>query len=172
MFRTIFAKLKGLPPDPTADWPRLSPPAPAIEHDGAIGNLRFGDDLTAAQSFGRPEHFHWMRPDYCQLLYAGQGFQLEFDAGRFAYAAFLVGPDEFLPDSQSLVFSTPRVDSHVLSRATTVQQIETMFGPPDSADRDDEETVLAYRGRNVTLEFEFAATEMLKRVNAYSASAA
>lgn len=168
MLRAILAKLKGSPPDPTTDWPRLSVSAPAIDSSrGAVGELHFGDDIQSARKFGRPERFRWTQPAYCELLYAKRGFQLDFDSGRFAYAAFFVGPDACLLEASSLAFSTPRVDSTLLSQSTTLKEIEAAFGVPSSQDREDDETVLFYARRSVTLEFEASAARMLKRVNVY-----
>src|SRR5262245_11299033 len=165
MLRALLGKLKGSP-DLTADWPQASGPTPAIDcARESIGGLRFGDDLELARKFGRPDRFRWTQPDYCELLYAPAGFQIDFEARRLAYAAFFVGPDEHVPSVPAMSFSSLQVDSTLVSRETSSKQIEAAFGRPSSQDVDAEESVLFYPRGKLTLEFEFSAAGMLKRVN-------
>lgn len=168
ILRQIIAKLKGTPPDPTADWPRVSPSTPTVDcTTETVGALRFGDDLAVAQAFGRPDSFRWTLPDYCELLYAKSGFLIDFDSGKFAYAAFFIQPDKFTPTLPFLVLSSPYIDATLLSRKTTQKQIESIFGEPQSRDQDNDETVLFYSRGKLTLEFEITASDLLKRVNVY-----
>ena len=168
MLRRFFAKLRATRRDPTRDWPRASISAPSVDcARRAVGELRFGDSLSAARCFGRPDAFRWTQPGYCELLYAGAGFQIDFDSGRFAYAAFFVAEDEHAP---RVSFSTPRVDSIQLSRETSFEQIEAAFGRPVSRDRDDDETILFYARRDIAIEFEVSSPGLLKRVNVYPTS--
>jgi len=138
-----------------------------------FGSLRFGDGLDAAAFLGRPDEFEWTLPEYCELLYASGGFQIEFEKGRLAYIAFFIGPDDLLPTHRALAFSEPLVHGRApetirLSRDCDRSVLERMFGAPDSVDTDCDETILYYTRQNVTMEFEInGKTGQLKRWNLY-----
>jgi len=133
----------------------------------------FGDDFAAAAFLGRPDRFEWTQGEYCELLYAAGGFQIDYDKGRFAYLAFFIGPDEFLPEHSALKFSEPRllggaIEGMQLTRDVDTPLLEHMFGPPDSVDTDSDETILYYTRQNITMEFEMdGKTGGLKRWNLY-----
>lgn len=167
MLSSIFDKLLGRRPNPTEHWPRVSMPAPDINlSQGTIGPLRFGDDLASANVFGRPDMFRWTQSDYCQLVYAGAGFQIDFDSGKLACAAFFVGPDTHLPVGAS--FSKPRFfPSARFSKDTSQKEIEAVFGAPKSRDCDDDEILLFYEVKALTIEFECTPAGLLKRSNIY-----
>ncbi len=160
--------------DPTSRWPPFSLPLPDFDlTEMRFGALRFGDAINAAASLGRPDRIEWTRRDYCELLYASGGFQIDFDNRRFAYLAFFIGPDEVLPQHAALEFSKPRLrggtyDGIRLSRETDQPRLERLLGAPDSADIDPGETVLYYTQRGVAMEFELdGPTGRLKRWNLY-----
>jgi len=167
MLRSLLNTLTGRRPDPTEGWPQISLSAPDIDSSqGGIGPLRFGDELATAHLFGRPDIFRWIQPDYCEMVYTRAGFQIDFDKGRMAYAAFFLGPDSHLLAGAS--FSAPRLDSSSrLSRDIQLKQIETVFGHPKSRDTDAEEIILFYEKNGLTIEFEATATGELKRLNVY-----
>jgi len=138
-----------------------------------FGRLRFGDALNAAAFLGRPDRFVWTQSEYCELLYASGGFQLDFDGGEFAYAAFFVGPDNSLPKHRALEFSKPRLrgctpDGIRLSRDTDRELLERLLGLPTSVDTEVRETILFYTRKKIALEFEMdGKTGRLKRWNLY-----
>ncbi len=160
-------KLRGIDPDPTQAWPHLSVSAPVLDIDGGrVGALRFGAQLDEARVFGRPTRFHWSGRRYGQLLYAGAGFQLDFDEGRLAYVAYFVGPDESLPDPR-VVFCRPALSSGLtLGPAFGRAEIARAFGAA-SVDQDASEAVITWRASVVTVELELDAAGQLKRLNAF-----
>lgn len=168
MLERLLVALKLRQPDPTEGWPRLPVKTPDINSHGAtVGQMRFGDNLASAQPFGRPDGFRWIRPNYCELVYGAAGFQIDFDSDRFAYAGFFIASDPCQPVISSLSFAEPRLDGILLTGETSVKQVESTFGQPDSRDTDEEETVFFYTRGGLTVEFEFAPSVLLKRLNVY-----
>lgn len=172
LFQNVLHTLRGRPGVSPRTWPpsALAEP-PSFDSDrSALGPLHFGDTLEHARVLGRPDRFTQTRPDYCELLYARAGLQIDFDAGRFAYVAFFIGPDKYLPTTSKVIFAQPVLDGHRLSSAISIQNVERLFGPPKSRDVDDKETILFYEKHRLTLEFEFTSTGFLKRLNIYPVS--
>ena len=170
----LFDRLLGRHPDPTTDWGAFRLPIPDFDvATMRFGALRFGDAIEAAAFLGRPDTLQWPQAEYCELLYARGGFQIDFDRGKFAYAAFLLGPDAFLPKHEALRFSQPRIvgctpDALCLSHDTDRKILERLFGSPASVDADDRETILYYSRQEITMEFEMDGhTGRLKRWNLY-----
>ncbi len=155
-------------PDFIAGWPELPVSAPAVDlAGGGIGPLSFGCALEAARVFGRPTRFARPQRDHCELLYAPAGFQLDFDGGHLAYAAFFVAADELLPDP-SITFCEVRLRGiGVLTWAATPRDAEALLGRPTSRDDDSDESVWCYEKETITLELEFGDTGRLKRVNVF-----
>jgi hypothetical protein len=172
---SLLDKLSGRRPDPTLNWPAGTTTTPQLNiAEKRVGELRFGDALDAAKQCGRPDRFSFLNPDYCELLYANAGFQIDFKEGKFCYVAYFIGPDgRHTPDHPELRFSRPRllVDAlHpiALSQQLEANAIERLLGEPKSRDTDAEETILFYNLAGLTLEFEFdGPTRRLKRFNAY-----
>lgn len=167
-------RLLGRPNDPTLGWGTASLPLPDFDFsEMRFGKLGFGDAFEAAAFLGRPQRFRWTQADYCELLYASGGFQLDFDRGKFAYAAFFIGPDRFLPKHPALKLSNPRLrgatpDGIALSRDTDRGSLERLFGVAGSVDAESGEVILYYTMQGVTMEFEMEGnTERLKRWNLY-----
>ncbi len=158
-------------PDFVVRWPELPVSAPVIDlAGGGIGPLTFGCALEAASVFGRPTRFARSRDDYCELLYAGAGFQIDFDAGQLAYAAFFLAADELLP-APDITFCEVRLRGiGALTWASTPREAEALLGPPAAKDDDPDESVWSYERGPVVLELEFAATGKLKRVNVFPAA--
>lgn len=169
MLRNLFNKFQNERPNPTGDWPTHSPQTPIIDLEhGSVGPLRFGDALDSAIIFGKPTSFEWHSATSCSLIYAEAGFQLDFELGRFVYAAWFIGPDEFAPKLESLHYSQPLVNGAIpLSSDTTVSRIEAAFGDPASRDDDEEETILFYQKHALIVEFECTPTGTLKRLNIF-----
>jgi hypothetical protein len=91
----ILDRVFGRRADPTKDWPTEVGEAPECDLSRmAFGPLCFGSPIEAARCFGRPDRFRWKTGDYCELLYARAGFQLDFEEGRLVYVAFFIGEDE------------------------------------------------------------------------------
>jgi hypothetical protein len=170
----LFDRILRRRADPTLNWGSLSPPIPELDVElMRFGTLQFGDGFDAAAFLGRPDRFEWTQKDYCELLYASGGFQIDYDKGRFAYLAFFIGPDDLLPSHAALRFSTPllrgsTVDGVRLSSGTDRLLLERLFGKADLADTDPEEVILYYTRNGVTMEFEMDGnTRQLKRWNLY-----
>ena len=170
----LIDRLLGRRSDPTLSWPPSTVPMPDFDiNTMQFGALHFGDPLEAAASLGRPDRFMWTQDEYCELLYASRGFQLDFDRGKLAYLAFFIGPDEFVPTHSAFQFSKPRVhgvaiDGIELSPGVDRALIEKLLGPPDSVDVDAEEVILFYNRQGITLEFELdGKAGALKRWNLY-----
>jgi hypothetical protein len=160
--------------DPTLKWGSFTLPIPDVDMTKmAFGTLRFGDEFTAAAFLGRPDRCKWTQPEYCELLYASGGFQVDYDRGRFAYIAFFIGPDKFLSKHRALEFSKPRLHGCVpagirLSRDTNRALLEQLFGAANSVDTEPRETILCYTRQGIVMEFEMdGKTGRLKRWNLY-----
>ena len=166
---SILDRLLGAQPDPTKDWP-IEPPPPAafdLTHR-AFGSLIFGGSLESAKSLGRPDRFEWTQPDYCELLYARSGFQIDFSHGSFGYLAFFLGPDALLPRHPDMTFSQPELGEGIrLTDDTSRAQLDACFGLPDAEDTDENETILFYTRNGIAVEFEYARNGLLKRCNLY-----
>ena len=161
--------LSGRRVDPTAAWPVRDYDVPAVDLSRMpFGALRFGASLQEALYFGRPESFSWSRKDYCELLYARGGFQLDFERGNLSYVAFFVGQDACLPDHPALSFTKPRIKGGgQLTQETRKDDLQKLFGSIESEDVDSEETILTFLRSGVTLEFELNAEGYLKRWNLF-----
>ena len=173
---SFFDRLLGIRKDPTLDWKPSSLPIPDFDlATMRFGALRFGDGFDAAAFLGRPDGFQWTQGqgDYCELLYAAGGFEIDYDRGRFAYLAFFIGPDDYLPKHQALEFSKPRLhgctpDGIQLSQDTDQAMLERLFGKADSKDIDEDEGILFYTRHGISMEFELdGKTKRLKRWNLY-----
>lgn len=137
-----------------------------------FGDLRFGDEFQRAAFLGRPDNVTWTLASYCQLLYVSEGFQIDFDEEKFAYAAFFIGPDDYSPKHPALKFSKPTVlvggrGAVSLSSETDRTSILSIFGEPESVDSEPEEEILYYTIQGITLEFELDIKRSLKRWNLY-----
>ena len=138
-----------------------------------FGSLKFGEGFNSAAFLGRPDRFTWTQEDYCELLYASGGFQIDYDKSRFAYLAFFIGPDKYVPKHRALEFSKPRIrgfgpDGIRLSRDSDQASVERLFGAADSVDTEPREHILYYAREGVEMEFEFdGKSGRLKRWNLY-----
>lgn len=160
--------------DPTLSWSTSRPSLPAFDVSAMrFGSLRFGDGLEAAAFLGRPDRFTWTSKEYCELLYASSGFQIDCDKTHFAYLAFLIGPDDCQPAHEELKFARPKLrgctpHEITLSSATTRRKLEESLGNADSVDDEPDEVILSYLRHGVMMEFELDGTaERLKRCNLY-----
>lgn len=170
----MTVRVHGRRVDPTLNWGAFHKPIPDFDVSRMqFGSLRFGDGLQGASFLGRPDHFEVKEGEYCELLYARGGFQLDFDKNRFAYLGFFIGPDACLPKHPDMEFSAPRLRGNSLNRTHLTSQtdratLERIFGSPDSVDADAQEAVLYYLRQRVTMEFELdGRTGRLKRWNLY-----
>jgi len=158
-------------PDLTADWPDFQPPAPHFDlARESFGPLRFGDELAIAALLGRPDICSWPGRNDCELIYARGGFELDFEAGRFIYLAYFIGPDVYLPHHPELRFAEPQLlgwnaGAVCLSRNTDREQLHSQLGPPEQEDVDEDETILSYTRSGVGMEFELNLEGHLKRWN-------
>lgn len=170
----IFGKSSAAP-DPTSQWDQANSVGLVVApHEGRFGQLKFGDPIAAARHLGRPSRFRWTQNDYCELLYSHAGFQIDFDAGRFAYAAFFMDRHVAEPDLEGgyhlAVVSLKRPDGHMddLSKTSTRTTIECHLGAPNRVDPDHDEIILTYQIGLHTLEFEVHPLNgTLMRMNLY-----
>lgn len=172
MFHSLFKILGLAPGSPVADWPEIDAATPPIDlANRAIGPLAFGATFHEARTLGRPDRFERHNQQTSSLLYARLGLLLEFDARTgLEYAAYFVAPDRLDPDHALLRHCTPRLATGVvLTSQTTEADLRALFGPPKTADRDDEEIVLFHELHGLTLECELTPAGTLKRVNLFPA---
>ena len=136
--------------------------------DLSFGPLHFGCELDLAHAFGRPDQFKWSGRNYCELLYARYGFQIDFEEGRLRYIAFFIGPDACLPDHPEMTFSQPCLKKTAKFTAqTTADNLKQIFGEASSEDFDSDEIVLTFSRSGLALEFELTAEAVLKRWNIF-----
>ena len=164
---SIINRLFGRRADPTIGWPRLSLPAPPLlTVRQSLGNLRFGDEIARVRMFGRPDVFSWTGKDYCELIYLAAGFQIDCDHGRFAFASYFLGPDEFLPKGAS--FSSPCIDSAgVVSASMSINALKDLLGQPRVEEGDEYEILLGYAFNGLVLNFEADVAGKLKRLDVH-----
>jgi len=166
---TFLDRLMGRQPNPTHAWPIVELSQPEINlEDIRLHSLRFGDALNSAQCLGRPDTFRGSENDYCELLYARYGFQIDFDSGRFAYLAFYIGPDAKTSQLKGLEWSHPHITgAGNLTATITDSQITGWLGAAGDEEKDGNESTLFYPKGEITMEFEFNADGCLKRWNLY-----
>ena len=170
MLRNLFARWARRHPDPTQDWPVALPDTPPLDlRRGTVGPIRFGDPLQSACVFGRPDCCRLVRAGYFELVYAGAGFQIDFEDGRLAYAAFFLGPEGDGTGPEGLRSATLQLDGQRLSGHTALAHLAESWGPASTEERDDEEIVVWYLRSGFTVELEARPDGLLKRVNAYPA---
>lgn len=165
----ILDRLFGRRADPTKDWPAEEGEAPECDLSRmAFGPLCFGSPIEAARCFGRPDRFRWKTGDYCELLYARAGFQLDFEEGRLAYVAFFIGEDESSSLHPTAATAQPRIRGGArLTSQVGRQELLDYFGVPVSEESSDDEAILYYGRGVVTMECELDANGHLKRWNLY-----
>lgn len=172
MFRRLFHRERSSVEDLVSQWPEVSQATPLIDlAKRTIGPLRFGCSLEEAAILGRPTRVNCRADEYCELVYASAGVQLDFDRRRLAYAAFFVGRDDTVPNGD-VTYCSPRFsDGARFSSASDVSEIEAAFGTPKSRETDAEERVWTYEIGELTIEFEFDAAGRLKRLAVFPSHA-
>ncbi|EKD81463.1 MAG: hypothetical protein ACD_39C01795G0002 [uncultured bacterium] len=165
----ILDFLLGRQEDLTKDWPVRDFVMPDFDLASmTFGPLHFGCELACAQFFGRPDLFTWKGKDYCKLLFARAGFQIDFEDGHLCYIAFFIGPDEFLPEHQALVFSQPNLaQGRRFNRQTSTADLKKFLGEVESEDIDSDEIIITFLRSGITLEFELTTDGFLKRWNLF-----
>lgn len=158
------------PADPTLGWPVACISTPEVDTaQKKIGPLVFGDDLQKASIFGRPTVTRSTDKNYLQLLYANEGFEIDFDNDSLAYAAFFLNHDDYSEWNDNICFSSPVIDKHCFKSASTVSDVRTILGSPDKYDDSDGEIILFYNVNQIAIEFEAYSDGVLKRINLYPA---
>jgi len=166
----------GGPPNPTIDWPEpQNVELNLVPHEGRLGNLRFGASIENARIFGKPSRFRWIRNNYCELLYAQAGFQIDFDGGQFGYMAFFINRHVAEPDIAGgfdlAIVNLLLADGGTgqLTKESKRDVIEGYYGTATRIDDDDDEIVLHYEIAGVTMEFELDPNDKtLMRLNLYA----
>lgn len=169
VFVGILDFLFGRQEDLTKDWSILEFEMPDFDlSDLSFGPLHFGCELSLAHAFGRPDLFHWRGSDYCELVYARHGFQIDFEGEKLRYIAFFIGPDSCLPELPSMVFSQPRLKKVAqFTQQTTNEELTELFGEAKSEDFDSDEIILTFVRSGLALEFELTSEGFLKRWNIF-----
>lgn len=157
----IFGKKPTNPPDPTVDWPDLQVvELTLVPYEGRLSDLKFGAPIEHAKAFGKPSRFRWVQNDYCELIYARQGFQIDFDGGRFQYLSFFMDRHEAESDiaggfELALVgIQLAGGRSGQICRESRREVIDGYFGSVARIDSDNDETILYYEVAGLTMEFE------------------
>lgn len=145
-----------------------------VPHEGRFGDLKFGDSINLAQSFGKPSKVRWIDNTYCALIYSQAGFQLDFENGSLVYFALFpnrpVDDPEFVNDFNPAIIHLQLADGRTahLSKESKRSDIEAIIGKPSSIDFDDDETILYYKDKKLTVEFELQANDgVLMRMNLF-----
>jgi len=163
--------LRRHPPDPTAGWRPWRGPLPVFDlAHMCLGEVGFGEPIEAAAFLGRPDRVIFSKGDYCELVYAAGGFQLDFEKGALCYLAFFIDRDEYQPRIDTLRFSRPvvrDVQRRTLQLTPDLdrEKLQSFLGAPEHIDVDEEETILYYIGRGGEMEFELGQRDRLKRWN-------
>lgn len=163
------------PPDPTQDWPAYQNiERIVIPHQGQFGDLKFGNPINQAKSFGKPSKLRWIEDTYVSLHYAQAGFLLDFEHERLAYFALFTNQplDESDPDKDftPTIICLQSADGKTarLSGESKRNDIEAILGKPKSIDTDSDETILYYEFGKITVEFELQANDgVLMRMNLF-----
>ena len=168
MFRKMIQRLSGAKENPCEGWPDRTVETPSlVTTESRVGHLKFGEPLSGALPFGKPDVVEWIDSGTCKLIYAQAGFELEFDQGKMSSAAFFIGKDRYEPKCENLGYAKPMIDSVAFDNAFTSRGIEAVLGAPQSIDEDPEETVYFYHLQRLTIELELGAKGALKRINCY-----
>lgn len=172
MFRSLLNSLGFGAKNRFSDWPEAAESAPVLNiAERKIGSLRFGASIEEARALGRPDASKQTRPDTNELLYARLGLLLEFgDTDELDYAAFFVAPDRHDPRHSNLRHQPVALSTGaVLSARSTEPELIEIFGAPHEIDRDDDETVLFHRVKDMQVECELTTSGTLKRLNIFPA---
>ncbi len=155
--------------DLTKDWPVLEFELPEFDlKDLSFGPVHFGCEFDLAHAFGKPDRFKWVGRNYCELLYARYGFQIDFEDGRLRYIAFFIGPDESSPSHPRMAFSKPWLKKTVqFTDQTRAGDLKRVFGEAGSEDFDSDEIVITFFRSGLSLEFELTEKAFLKRWNIF-----
>ena len=150
--------------DSTPRWATTDEPLPPFDlAAGALGGLTLGDILVQAEFLGRPDQ-QTEEFGRVYLDYAGRGFKLVFERGRFVelYCTIALHSADASP-KPGQGFSRPRLSGGIeLTPKTSLTQVQQYFGPPECEDNDISHKALTYRQGRFYMKFEFEqATERL-----------
>jgi hypothetical protein len=176
MILDYFKRLFGFKVDPTVEWSELPPATPTIDlRTMQVGPLSFWDPIAKGRELGRPDLCQRVAGKVDELVYARAGFLLEFYRGRFSYAAFMLSEDGFEEvgrEHEEMVYCRPKVilpngEAVEFSPDLELEALVEWLGKPESADVDDEESVILWRRQGTSIEAELNARGRLKRFNLY-----
>lgn len=169
----FLKRLFGAQSAPTVSWPVLPPATPLLDLSKEMaGPLRFNTPFNEAQVFGRPDECIGNPAKNGHLHYVRAGFSLEYEAGLLVFVTYFIGPDEFAPKHDGLIHSRPQIvvpnrpagEIHVDS---TAEDLVAVFGPPESAEVEEDESVLTWSFGNLTVEAELGAQARMRRLNVF-----
>ena len=150
--------------DSTPRWATSDEPLPPFDlAAGALGGLALGDILVLAEFLGRPDQ-QTEEFERVYLDYAGRGFKLVFERGRFVELYCTIARHSaYKSPKPGQGFSRPRLSGGIeLTPETSLAQVKQYFGPPEAEDNDISVKALDYRQRGFYMKFEFEhATEKL-----------
>jgi hypothetical protein len=169
----FLKRLFGWHADPTRDWPQLAPGTPVLDlRNMKIGPLTLGSPFSEARALGKPDVYERNAGPNPELLYARSGCLLEYEEERLVFVTYFTGPDEFRKPHEALVFARPKVvlpdgTTRELHADTDVEALVAAFEKPESAEIDEEESVLTWEKGEVTIEAELNERGRLRRLNVF-----
>ena len=158
--------------DVTKNWPVKQVDLPDLDlFDLSLGELELDSPIEVASGMGKPTCFEWADDNYCELIYARNGLELDYEDGKLCYMAFFIGDDEFVPDITELQYAELVVHNYdkktLFNNKTTKAELIDFLGRPISEDYDSDETILIFDFDGTCMECELNLDGMLKRINIY-----
>lgn len=169
----FLKRLFGLQPNPTADWPAPAAAAPSFDlRTLAIGPLRFNSPFPEARVLGKPDAFKGTAEKSSTLFYGRAGHALDYEEGRLVFVTYYAGPYEspglpgpLTPSPVSIIL--PDGTTRVLNQDSGVEALVAVFGKPESAEIDDDESILTWERADLTIEAELNERSRLVLLNVY-----
>ncbi len=170
---SFLKRLFGQTPDPLADWPEPPTQAPVLDlRESSVGPLRFGSSSMEARSLGRPARIGGNLASSAELVYPGAGFSLAYEEGKLFFATYYLNPAEFDAHHAGLssaraVIITADGGHHEVHSETNAEGFVAIFGKPDSAELDEDESILEWTHGELTIEAELTAAGRAQRLNVF-----
>jgi len=169
----FLKSLFGAKATPTDSWPIFPPATPMLDlAKETAGPLRFNTPFTEAQVFGRPDECRGNPAKNGHLDYVRAGFSLEYEAGLLVFVTYFIGPDEFAPKHEALIHSRPQIlapnrPPGEIHADSTAEDLVAVFGPPESAEVEENESILTWSFGNLTVEAELGDQAHMRRLNVF-----
>jgi hypothetical protein len=159
--------------DPTADWPAPAGTAPSFDlRTLAIGPLRFNSPFAEARVLGKPDAFKGNAEKSSTLFYGRAGHSLDYEEGRLVFVTYYAGPYESPTLPGPLIQSPisivlPDGTVHVLNQDSDAEALVAAFGKPESAEIDEDESILTWERADLTIEAELNERSRLVLLNVF-----